>query len=152
MQFSSVAWKGINPIYEAIIAHPFNQKLADGSLSKSIFGYYIEQDAIYLKDFSRALSLLAARSADPEMIDIFLQFSKGALIAEQEAVHGFFRKNLNLQASGKLSPATFSYTRKYLYSIIFSIFAEVNTHKIGPYHAYRYAIHHSTHYGHLKWG
>ncbi len=110
MLLSQIAWNKAGPIYQAIIHHPFNQELREGCLSTEIFGYYIEQDSLYLKDFARALALLAARSQSLPHITTFLNFSQGALMAEQEMVHQFFKKELGFKETGKLTPTTLAYT------------------------------------------
>ncbi|MFY7697955.1 MAG: thiaminase II [Legionella sp.] len=96
-------------IIQAIKEHPFNKKLADGSLNVEKFAYYIEQDILYLRDFARSLAIIASR-APLKFVKDFLSFSEGALIAEQEVVHRFFLDTFNIQATGKLAPATLSYT------------------------------------------
>ena len=50
------------PIWEAIYTHPYILGLADGSLPRSAFRYFVGQDAAYLKDFSRVLAMLAVKS------------------------------------------------------------------------------------------
>ncbi len=60
-KFSELAWERIDPIYKAILKHPFNQKLALGTLDKSIFDFYTGQDGLYLVEFRKALALLAAK-------------------------------------------------------------------------------------------
>lgn len=108
-KLSETALKQVMPAIDAIKKHPFNTQLANGTLDKSLFTYYIEQDTLYLKDFARSLALLAARVPTP-YTKIFLSFSEGALIAEQEVVHQFFRDTLSAKNTGKLSPATLMYT------------------------------------------
>ena len=82
-------------IIQAIKDHPFNKELANGSLNIEKFAYYIEQDTMYLP---------------LKFVKDFLSFSDVALIAEQEVAHSFFRHTFNLQETGKLTPATLSYT------------------------------------------
>lgn len=96
-------------IIQAIKDHPFNQELANGSLDIEKFAYYIEQDTLYLRDYARSLSAIASK-APLSFIKDFLAFSEGALIAEQEVVHSFFRQTFNFQETGKLTPATLAYT------------------------------------------
>jgi thiaminase/transcriptional activator TenA len=96
-------------VIKAIQAHPFNKQLADGSLPLEKFGYYIEQDTLYLRDYARSLASIASRVPLPYIKD-FLRFSEGALIAEQEVVHSFFRKTYGFQETRRLSPATLAYT------------------------------------------
>lgn len=106
---SQEAWKNSATIIEAIKAHPFNQSLMKGDLSLKKFGFYIEQDALYLQDFARALAYIAA-TGPLQYVRDFLRYSEATFIAEQEVVHQFFRKSFHLQETGKLTPATLSYT------------------------------------------
>ncbi len=47
-----------------VAAHPFPQHIYKGTLPKNAFRLYIEQDALYLRDFSKALSLVSNRFTD----------------------------------------------------------------------------------------
>jgi len=49
-------WESITDIYQAIIQHPFNEELAQGTLPREKFAFYMQQDALYLADFARALA------------------------------------------------------------------------------------------------
>ncbi|MFZ1430828.1 MAG: thiaminase II, partial [Geminicoccaceae bacterium] len=49
-------WSEIEPLYASILALPFNQELAAGSLSVERFTFYMMQDAHYLGAFARALA------------------------------------------------------------------------------------------------
>lgn len=109
MPFSQTVWDHTRPIYQAIIDHPFNQELLTGHLDRQKFNLYIEQDSLYLQDFSRCLALIAARISLP-YVQSFLRFSEMALIAEQEVVHQFFKNQDQYKESGILTPATLSYT------------------------------------------
>jgi len=72
MTFTKELWAAMEPIYGAILAHPFVRGLTDGSLSHESFRFYVVQDALYLREFARALSVAAARApvdgdADPRV-------------------------------------------------------------------------------------
>ena len=56
MQFTDGMWSEIEPLYTSILALPFNQELAAGSLSVERFTFYMIQDAHYLGAFARALA------------------------------------------------------------------------------------------------
>ncbi len=86
-------WSHTLPLYEEILAHPFNQELARGTLSQARFHFYLAQDALYLRDFSRALAFIAARSHTSSHIRHFLQFAQEALVAERE-LHAHFLGDL----------------------------------------------------------
>lgn len=92
MKFSQLAWQKNEHNYAKILNHPFNQELSQGTLEKDKFMYYIEQDSIYLKEYAKSLATIASRLELTEHILEFIDFAKGAFIAEQEVVHSSFRK------------------------------------------------------------
>lgn len=49
----------VDPILKKIIQHPFLEELSDGTLEKSIYHAYLEQDYYYLLDYSAALLKLS---------------------------------------------------------------------------------------------
>lgn len=89
MTFSETLWDDIAPIYRAIIEHPFIQELAGGTLRRDAFAFYMQQDALYLADFGRALAIMAGRSPTPELMLDFARFAEGDVLVER-AVHGTF--------------------------------------------------------------
>ncbi|MFI0347590.1 MAG: TenA family protein [Chthoniobacterales bacterium] len=113
-KLSLIALEKCLPTIELIKEHPFNKELADGSLPMSKFAYYVEQDTLFLRDFTRSLAFLASK-VPPKFTGDFLSFSEYILMAEQEVVHNFFRKTYQLEEIGKLTPATLSYTSYILY-------------------------------------
>lgn len=119
ISFSLRAWQQVDRIVQAIKQQPFNTELAKGILALDKFAFYIEQDTLYLRDFARCLALIAARAPLQFQRD-FLSFSEGALIAEQEVVHEFFRETYQFKETGHLSPATLSYTSYLLQTAFFA--------------------------------
>lgn len=113
MTLSEEAWDAVVPVVRAIKNHPFNLELAQGTLAQDVFGYYVEQDTLYLQDFARCHALLAAR-APLEHMEAFLRYANATLVAEQEVVHVFFKARFELQETGRLAPATLSYTSALL--------------------------------------
>lgn len=105
--------KEVHSIMTKIIDHPFNQELAKGILSKEKFIHYLQQDALYLADFSRALALTAARLSCNEQAHQFMQFAIGAIKAEQE-LHLDYLKQHSSHSAVKQSPACFMYTNYLL--------------------------------------
>jgi thiaminase/transcriptional activator TenA len=113
MPFSKDVWDQTQPIYQAILQHPFNQELMRGTLGKDKFAFYIEQDIVYLRDFSRCHALIASK-APLEHVRSFLGYADYVLIAEQEVVHQFFKQTFSFEETGVLSPATMAYTNYLL--------------------------------------
>lgn len=107
---SDQAWAKAHETFKAIQNHPFNQELTDGSLSKDIFAYYLEQDIYYLTQFSRALLVLAARMPIEKDRLTLLDQAQNALSLEQKLIHEPLKKNLSLKKTGHLTPATLGYT------------------------------------------
>ncbi|MGY1724920.1 TenA family protein [Blastococcus sp. SYSU DS0533] len=64
--FCDRAWAATAELRRAIDGLPFLAELADGSLAPEAFRHYLEQDALYLGGYARALALLAARAPDAE--------------------------------------------------------------------------------------
>lgn len=62
--FSERAWAATTDLRRAIDELPFLAELGNGSLPPAVFQHYLEQDALYLGGYARALALLAARAPD----------------------------------------------------------------------------------------
>lgn len=100
----------VREIIHDIHAHPFNQSLANGTLPQATFKHYIEQDALYLADFSKALAITAGRLSNTQHARAFLHFALSAIQAEQDMHQGYLG---NIQAK-RQSPACFMYTNYLL--------------------------------------
>ena len=92
MAFTDELWRGIEPIYAAILRHPFLRGLTDGSLPRESFQFYAVQDALYLREFARALSLAAARAPRDAWIIMFNEHAAGALQVERSLHESFFKE------------------------------------------------------------
>jgi thiaminase/transcriptional activator TenA len=111
MTWSEEAWQAIEPVFSAITVHPFVTGLIDGSLANEKFLFYINQDYLYLNDFSRVLSGLAATIQRQSDSELFLNFASQAMAVERE-LHASFLGSLN--PSQSLSPTCELYV-SYLY-------------------------------------
>jgi thiaminase/transcriptional activator TenA len=78
-------WEAIGPIFAAILRHPFVTGLTDGTLPRDQFAFYITQDALYLREFARALSALAVVAPD-DAVALFNRHAADAL-REEQALH-----------------------------------------------------------------
>src|SRR5262247_439163 len=90
MSFTADLWRSIEPIYAAILRHPYVIGLTDGSLSRPSFQFYAVQDALYLREFARSLSLAAARAPRDEWIIMFNEHAATALKVERALHESFF--------------------------------------------------------------
>ncbi|HSE05157.1 MAG TPA: thiaminase II [Methylomirabilota bacterium] len=113
MPFTTTLWRSIEPIYAAILAHPFVRGLTDGSLPHEAFRFYAVQDALYLRDFARALALAAARAPRENWIIMFNEHAAGALKVEKTLHESFFRDfglSPEAVAATPLAPTNQAYT------------------------------------------
>ena len=92
MSFTRGLWEAIAPIYAAILRHPFVRGLTDGTLPRASFEFYAVQDALYLREFARALSMAAARAPEEDWIIMLDEHAAGALKVERALHETFFRE------------------------------------------------------------
>ncbi len=111
--FTNELWRSITSIYNEILTHPFLRGLTDGTLTEERFRFYVLQDASYLREYARTLSLAGVRSSDGRVLVMFNEHSAGAITVER-SLHEGFLKDLGItqeeaQAVEK-SPTTLAYT------------------------------------------
>lgn len=121
MAFSHDLFQRIEGIYARILSHPFVKGLTDGSLDEGAFQFYAIQDALYLREFSRGLSILAAKAPEAEAAILFNDSAKNAIVVER-ALHGSFFAQWGLAPEAVLAspmaPNTVLYT-SYLLRIAY---------------------------------
>lgn len=117
MKFTNELWGSIADIYDAIVRHPFNTELAEGTLAREKFAFYIQQDALYLLDFSRSLAIMAGRAATSQQILQFVRYAEW-IIVEERALHESYFSLFGIeQPSTTPSPACFAYTNYLLATV-----------------------------------
>ena len=84
-------WSSIDRTYTAILEHPFIAGLTNGSLDQRAFRFYVIQDAHYLREFARALSVAAARAPHERDIAMFNEHAASAIAVERSLHESFFR-------------------------------------------------------------
>ena len=114
MSWSSTTWQQSSGIYDRIIELPFIQELILGTLAIDKFKFYIEQDSIYLAQFGRTLSLIAARAHQMHHVLNYIRFAEGAIVVEN-ALHASYFKEHDIDGNAAISPACHYYT-SYLLS------------------------------------
>jgi thiaminase/transcriptional activator TenA len=70
--------------WEAAQAHPFVGALADGSLPRERFTYFLAQDYVYLMGYSRALALAAAKAPNLPRLNAFTELLHSTLRVEMQ--------------------------------------------------------------------
>ena len=63
--------EGSLPVWEQLASHPFLVELAAGTLPAEKFRFYLEQNLMYLPEYSRAIAIGAARSRDDDELRSF---------------------------------------------------------------------------------
>lgn len=79
MTVSGELWKANQDLADTCLSHPFVQGIADGTLARQKFTYYLGQDAFFLETFARAYSIAAAKAPDWEGFSIFHKLAGGVL-------------------------------------------------------------------------
>ncbi|MCC5937290.1 MAG: thiaminase II [Lunatimonas sp.] len=115
MSWTARAWEQAAPLYEKILAMPFNQELMKGTLPLEKFKFYMAQDAFYLREFGRALAIIGGRLTEREHTLAFSEFASGAIVVERALHTGYF-KTFGVDEKGiQPSPTCMLYT-SYLLS------------------------------------
>jgi thiaminase/transcriptional activator TenA len=111
--FTGELWSGIAGTYRAILAHPFLAGLADGSLAPASFAFYVVQDALYLRDYARALAAVASRATDAGGAELFARHAAGVVSVERQ-LHESLLADLGLDPAAvdaaEPAPTTLAYT------------------------------------------
>src|SRR5215212_5963706 len=89
--FTNELWRSITSIYSEILAHRFLRALTDGTLTEDRFRFYVLQDALYLCEYARALSLAGVRSPDEDALVMFNEHSASAITVERSLHEGFLK-------------------------------------------------------------
>jgi thiaminase/transcriptional activator TenA len=126
--FTNRLWRSITSIYDEILTHPFLRGLTDGTLTKERFRFYVLQDALYLREYARALSLAGVRSPDESALIMFNEHSAGAITVER-SLHEGFLKDLGVTQDDAdqttAAPTTLAYTSYLLKTASLGDYPEV---------------------------
>jgi thiaminase/transcriptional activator TenA len=117
--YSEQLWQAAQPVYEAVLDHPFLVGLADGTLPRPAFRHFVVQDSHYLRDYARALALCAAKAPDEADLRAFAGDAVAAVEAEQ-SMHAEFMTELGDAdpATAEVMPTTRAYT-SYLIATVY---------------------------------
>jgi len=115
-------------VRRSILEHPFVIGVGDGSLDVNKFKFYIQQDYIYLIDYSRVLGLASARAPDLEVMGWFARLLDETLNTEMD-LHRSYCAEFDIKDedldSTVAAPATLNYT-SYLMNVAYQgSFAEL---------------------------
>jgi thiaminase/transcriptional activator TenA len=120
-------WSDIEPVFAAILEHPFLAGLTAATLPPDRFAYYVAQDAHYLRDYARALAVVAAKAPTHAAAGMFARHAAGTVDVEL-ALHATLLPQLGLDPAEldqvPVSPTTLSYTSYLLATVYGGSFAE----------------------------
>jgi thiaminase (transcriptional activator TenA) len=104
-------------IWRRELEHPFVRGLGDGSLAIDKFRFYLEQDYVFLIEYSRVFALASAKARDLETMNLFAGLLGDTLKIEMQ-LHRDYCKRLGIEASvlekAQPAPVTHAYTRHLL--------------------------------------
>ncbi len=118
MGFSEILRSQVKEIWGSILTHPFLEEMKEGTLSNEKYLYYIKQDYVYLREFSRCLGLAASKARDLETMNILVVLMQGCLTYEMRMLRDHLLElGLNEKeiVSIEMSPTNYAYTRHMLY-------------------------------------
>ena len=76
-------------IFQAITKHDFVTDLMHATLDKDIFGFYVNQDSLYLAEYKKSLVTVGTKCLRPEETQFFYESATG-IIHVEDALHGEF--------------------------------------------------------------
>jgi thiaminase/transcriptional activator TenA len=113
MTFTEELWAGNTDIFAAILAHPFIAGLTDGTLPPAAFAHFLVQDGLYLRDYARALAVVAARAPESAAMQMFARHAADA-VADELVLHSTLLPELGISAAAareaEPSPVNLAYT------------------------------------------
>jgi len=138
--FTGELWQDITGTYQAILAHPFLAGLSDGSLPPASFAFYVVQDALYLRDYARALAAVASRADDPAGAEMFARHAAGVVTVERQ-LHDSLLGSLGIDpasvSAAEPAPTTLAYTSYLLAATTGGSYAEGVAAVLPCYRIYR---------------
>ncbi len=117
-------WAQAAGTYAAILDHPFLAGLTDGSLDPDAFAHYVVQDAYYLHDFARALTVVGSKAPTHGAVGMFARHVAGTVDVEL-ALHESLLPLLGIDGNdAPVAPTTRAYTSYLLATAYGGSFAE----------------------------
>lgn len=101
------------PIWDAILEHPMVERLGEGTLDEEPFRYWVEQDYVYLVEYSRVFAYGAANAPDRERMGTFADLLESTITTEMDLHRSYAAEfgisEADLEATDP-SPTTRAYT------------------------------------------
>jgi thiaminase (transcriptional activator TenA) len=118
-------WAEAAGTYAAVLEHPFLVGLTDGRLDPDAFAHYLVQDAYYLHDFARVLTVVASKAPTHTSVGMFARHAAGIVDVEL-ALHTSLLSELGIQNTDAMlvAPTTRAYTSYLLATAYGGTFAD----------------------------
>lgn len=84
--------EGSKEIWEQYHTHPFVKGIADGTLDKSKFKFYIIQDYLYLIDYAKIFSIGSAKAQDLGTMQFFSGYANQIFGCETDIHKGYIKR------------------------------------------------------------
>jgi thiaminase (transcriptional activator TenA) len=118
MQFTDRLYKKVKPIWQKNHQHPFVQGIGLGTLDQNKFRFYMVQDYVYLKDFSKLFALGAVKAKDTKTMGEFAKLLDSTL-NEEMSLHRQYAERFGISAkeleNADPSSVTLAYTHYMLH-------------------------------------
>jgi thiaminase/transcriptional activator TenA len=125
--YTDQLWREVLPVYRKTLEHPYLKGLADGTLPKSKFEFYLIQDSHYLRAFGQALNILASKAPREEWAITLGQHAVEALEVERQ-LHASLLDKAGISreriAAAEIAPSNYAYTSHLLRTASRGTFAE----------------------------
>ena len=113
-------------LWDAILRHPFIHQLARGELPREKFIYYVEQDLLYLVEFTRCTNLAASKAEDLEGIQRWTRLAMGCINYETALLEDLSQRlGINRDLTWEKSPTTLAYTNHLLRVATMGVLGEI---------------------------
>jgi thiaminase (transcriptional activator TenA) len=119
-KFSETLWKSISDVYAETLRHPFLTGLADGTLAKEKFEFYLQQDSLYLVAFAEALGVLASKAPRVDWMITLNQHAIDCVKTERELHESILRG----ASASRMAPVNYAYSNHFLATVHRKGFAE----------------------------
>ena len=117
MSFAHELQNRFASLFADVLAHPFVTGIGDGTLAVERFRFYIEQDYVFLIEYSRVLALAVAKGRDLPGMGQFAELLHATLNVEMALHRGYAAKfGITEEALTHVAaaPTTYAYTRHLL--------------------------------------
>lgn len=115
-------------IFQAIVSHSFVKELTHATLDKDVFGFYVNQDSLYLSEYKKALVTVGTKCHESNDTQFFYESATG-IIQVEDALHKDFLED---QYKNSIPSPTCELYNSYLSRIVNNESVEVGAAAVLP--------------------